>query len=108
PVPDCRVDLPEVPGGANAPGAEPRIGEREQLAVEARVERTGADQRPEGVHPRFAGHVVVEHEGLELGASRWMVALDKQALGDVAVVDVRTLQSLDELVVRLPGQAEPW
>ncbi len=74
--------------------------------MERGVEFTGADQRPERVHPGFPRGLFVEHERLRPGTGLGMGPLDQQPLRDIAEIDVGTLEPLNQLRIGLLGQVE--
>ena len=79
----------------------------QQLGMKAGLERPDADQRPEAVHPGRAAALSSRTSASSLLADRGRGPFGQQPLGDVAVVDVRAAQELDQLVVARLGQVEP-
>src|SRR5258708_2772696 len=78
----------------------------EQLVVESRLPRAGADQSPQSVHANLTGRLLIHHELFQLRPRGCLVSFAKQALGDVAEVDIWTVQPLNQLVVALLGEVE--
>ncbi len=101
------LDLAHVPRRADAPGAERRVVVRQELAMKRRHRAARADQGPEAVHPGLAAASSSRTSASSLVAgSRRQEPLGQEPLGDVAVVDVRAGQRLDQLVVARLRQVE--
>ena len=108
-VADRGLDL--CPG--SRPRGRPRRGTSGSGRSSSRAWNAGSSgpaptQRPQGVHPAaFAGPGRRGRVASSRGRLAASAALGQEPLGDVAVVDVRAAQPLDQLVVARLRQVEP-